>query len=170
MMDETRDVVRTARLPALLTGGALVALALMLTVTPLIADADASPESTIVQRAVPIFAAAAVAAYLGWIGLSVLLAGAMRAPFVGADAGRFHRFLALAPMRTSIDIAEVGDIGLRGVWIILVDGARPQGKLLTGLFGAKGLWIPGYLAEGGGAAVIALIDRHRADLVNPLRD
>ena len=70
--------------------------------------------------------------------------------------------------RKAIAWEQVGEIGLRGIWLILLDGRIAQSRFTKVMFGARGLWIPGLLAEGGGPAVMNFVQAHRPDLMGPL--
>lgn len=69
---------------------------------------------------------------------------------------------------TQIAWSDVGDLGLRGVWIILVDGRTGQSKFGQSMFGAKGLWIPALFVDGGGAATVLFVSDYRPDLIDPV--
>lgn len=64
--------------------------------------------------------------------------------------------------------SDVGSVGLRGIWIILVDGRIAQSKFYQIMFGARGIWIPAVLIHGGGAAAMQFIEKYRPDLIEPL--
>jgi hypothetical protein len=100
-------------------------------------------------------------------GLMLLSAVRQGLPLLKLSAERIDR-IPLGFGRTHIEWAHISDIGLRGVWIILIDNRVLQNKLLMGLVGAKGLWIPAILAEGGGAKVMAAIHEIRPDLLDKL--
>lgn len=105
-------------------------------------------------------------AYPGFQFMRLILTGR---PLVVTDGTKVER-MRLGFGRTSIDWAQVGDLGLRGVWIILMDGSVPQSRFTTFMFGARGLWLPGLLVHGGGATTMRFITDHRRDLIYPTLD
>lgn len=107
-------------------------------------------------------------ALLAFPAFSLIQGAATKRPLLRFDADNVHR-LALGPTRQDIAWDDIGDIGLRGVWIVLVDGTVEQNKLVRGLLGARGVWIPAVLAEGGGARVMAAIHAYRPELIDTVK-
>lgn len=63
---------------------------------------------------------------------------------------------------------NIGSVGLRGLWIILLDGRIKQSRFYQIMFGARGIWIPAVLIHGGGAKAMQFIEHYRPDLIEPL--
>jgi hypothetical protein len=63
---------------------------------------------------------------------------------------------------------HVGELVVRGVWLILLDGRIPQSRFTRFMFGAKGLWIPSLFVYGGGRKVMQFIMDYRPDLIDPM--
>ncbi|MBV6659288.1 MAG: hypothetical protein KI785_16105 [Devosiaceae bacterium] len=88
-------------------------------------------------------------------------------PLVTTDGTEVHR-VRMGLGSTSIAWADVGDLGLRGIWIILVDARISQTKFGQSMFGARGLWLPALFVHGGGAATVQFIAAYRGDLIDPV--
>lgn len=88
-------------------------------------------------------------------------------PLVSATRERVER-IRFGFGQTSIDWKNVGEISIKGVWIILVDGRIQQSRFRRSMLGTKGLWIPAIAVHGGGEAVIKFIETYRSDLIEHL--
>ena len=119
------------------------------------------------QTLIAAFAFLIFGGLIAWPGYQFARAIALRSPLMTTD-GTVARRVRMGFGTTEIAWADVGDLGLRGVWIILVDGRTPQSKFGQSMFGAKGLWIPALFVDGGGAKTVEFIADHRPDLIDPV--
>ena len=100
-------------------------------------------------------------------GFQFLRLVATATPFITTD-GTVVRRARLGFGQTQIAWKDVGEFGLRGIWIILVDGRISQGRVIRSIMGTRGLWLPAMLVDGGGSRTMQFASAHRPDLVNPL--
>lgn len=119
------------------------------------------------QTFVAAFAFLVFGGLIAWPGYQFALAIFRRSPLMVTD-GTTVRRVRMGFGTTQIDWADVGDLGLRGVWIILVDGRTGQSKFGQSMFGAKGLWIPALFVDGGGATTVQFVADYRPDLIDPV--
>ena len=68
-------------------------------------------------------------------------------------------------MRNQIDWENVDQLSGRGIWVVLMDKNKRQHKMIEGIVGAKGLWLPTVLAEGGAARVAEAIRTFQPELL-----
>lgn len=102
-----------------------------------------------------------------WPAMVLLRAIVQAKPLVSTDGVMVHK-MRMGWSTCEIAWSDVGSVGLRGIWIILVDGRMAQSRFYQIMFGARGIWIPAVLIHGGGAAAMQFIEKHRPDLIDPL--
>lgn len=102
-----------------------------------------------------------------WPALVLLRAIVQAKPLISTDGVMVHK-MRMGWSTCEIAWSEVGSVGLRGIWIILVDGRMAQSRFYQIMFGARGIWIPAVLIHGGGAAAMQFIEKYRPDLIEPL--
>ena len=100
-------------------------------------------------------------------GFQFLRLVATATPFITTD-GTTVRRARLGLGRTELAWEHAGEIGLRGIWIILVDGRVRQGRVRRSIMGTQGLWLPALLVHGGGTATMKFIEAHKRALIEPL--
>ncbi|MEM6382221.1 MAG: hypothetical protein AAF739_06060 [Pseudomonadota bacterium] len=105
--------------------------------------------------------------FIAFPGYQFARAIATGTPLVTTD-GVVVRKLRMGAGTTELAWSDVGDLGLRGIWVILVDGRIGQTKFAQSMFGARGLWLPALFVHGGGAETVRFIAAHRTDLVDPV--
>ena len=108
----------------------------------------------------------ALGAVFIWPGYQFARAILRRLPLVSTDGTTIYR-LKLGLGTTEFAWEHVGDLAVRGVWLILLDGRIPQSRFTRFMFGAKGLWIPSVFVYGGGRKVAQFIMDYRPDLIDP---
>lgn len=67
-------------------------------------------------------------------------------------------------MRQFIAWDDVDQLSGKGIWVVLVDKNKRQHKMIEGLMGAKGLWLPTIMGQGGAAPIAEAIRTFRPDL------
>lgn len=67
-------------------------------------------------------------------------------------------------MRKFIAWDDVDQLSGKGIWVVLIDKNKRQHKMIEGLMGAKGLWLPTIMGEGGAAPIADAIRTFRPDL------
>lgn len=130
-----------------------------------VSSADSSPLFS--QSALATLAFVALGGFIAFPGFQFARAILTGRPLLVTDGITVNR-TRLGFGRTQIAWADVGDLGLRGVWVILMDGTVPQSKFTTFMFGARGLWIPAFFVHGGGKKAVQFITEHRPDLIHPV--
>lgn len=101
-----------------------------------------------------------------WPGYQFGRAVVLRLPLVTTDGTVITR-MRLGLGTTHFAWEHVGELAVRGVWIILLDGRIAQSRFTRFMFGAKGLWIPSVFVYGGARKVAQFIFDHRPDLIDP---
>lgn len=109
----------------------------------------------------------ALAAIALWPALVLLRAVVQAKPLIATDGVVVHK-MRMGWSTCELAWSDVGSVGLRGIWIILVDGRLAQSRFYQIMFGARGIWIPAVLIHGGGAAAMQFIEKYRPDLIEPL--
>lgn len=109
----------------------------------------------------------ALAAIALWPAVVLLRAVVQAKPLITTDGVVVHK-MRMGWSTCEIAWSDVGSVGLRGIWIILVDGRLAQSRFYQIMFGARGIWIPAVLIHGGGAAAMQFIEKYRPDLIEPL--
>lgn len=109
----------------------------------------------------------ALAAIALWPAMVLLRAIVQAKPLITTD-GQIVQKMRMGWSACELAWADVGSVGLRGIWIILIDGRMAQSRFYQIMFGARGIWIPALLIHGGGAAAMQFIEKHRPDLIEPL--
>ncbi|MEM6712595.1 MAG: hypothetical protein AAF590_09975 [Pseudomonadota bacterium] len=107
----------------------------------------------------------AMGAFVFFPGYQLARAIVSGVPIVTTDGETVHR-IRLGFGKTRIPWTQVGDVALRGLWIILMDGRIKQSRFRQLMIGAKGLWLPALLVHGGGTRTVRFIASHRLDLVD----
>lgn len=108
-----------------------------------------------------------LSAIILWPAVVLLRAVVQALPLITTDGTTVYK-LRMGWSTCELAWSDVGSVGLRGIWIILVDGRIAQSKFYQIMFGARGIWIPAVLIHGGGAAAMQFIERYRPDLIEPL--
>ncbi len=67
-------------------------------------------------------------------------------------------------MRRSIKWQDVDHLMGKGIWVVLLDKNKRRHKMVESLTGAKGLWLPTVLAQGGTAAVAEAMKTFQPEL------
>lgn len=67
-------------------------------------------------------------------------------------------------MRKFIAWDDVDQLSGKGIWVVMIDKNKRQHKMIEGLMGAKGLWLPTIMGEGGAAPIADAIRTFRPDL------
>lgn len=109
----------------------------------------------------------ALGAVFIWPGVQFAKAILLRTPLATTDGETVHR-MRLGFGTTESRWEHVGELVVRGVWLILLDGRIPQSRFTRFMFGAKGLWIPSLFVYGGGRKVMQFIMDYRPDLIDPV--
>lgn len=109
----------------------------------------------------------ALGAVFIWPGFQFARAIVLRKPLATTDGVTIHR-MRLGLGTTEFEWEHVGELVVRGVWLILLDGRIPQSRFTRFMFGAKGLWIPSLFVYGGGRKVMQFIMDYRPDLIDPM--
>ncbi|MEP0519733.1 MAG: hypothetical protein ABJO09_07440 [Hyphomicrobiales bacterium] len=70
-------------------------------------------------------------------------------------------------MRKFIAWDDVDQLSGKGIWVVMIDKNKRQHKMIEGLMGAKGLWLPTIMGVGGAAPIAEAIRAFRPDLFSP---
>lgn len=70
-------------------------------------------------------------------------------------------------MRKFIAWDDVDQLSGKGIWVVMIDKNKRQHKMIEGLMGAKGLWLPTIMGAGGAAPIAEAIRTFRPDLFSP---
>ncbi|MFK7791888.1 MAG: hypothetical protein AB8B88_04365 [Devosiaceae bacterium] len=108
-----------------------------------------------------------IAGFIAWPGLVLLRAIITATPLITTD-GQMVEKMRMGMGTAELSWENVGDITLRGMWVILLDGRIKQSRFSQIMFGAKGIWIPALLMHGGGANTMRFIEQYKPELIDPL--
>ncbi len=108
-----------------------------------------------------------IAGLIAWPGFVLLRLVVTATPLITTDGQTLEK-QRMGFGATDLSWDHVGEVTLRGMWVILLDGRIKQSRFTQIMFGAKGIWIPALLMHGGGAKVMQFIEEYKPELIEPL--
>lgn len=108
-----------------------------------------------------------IAGLIAWPGFVLLRLVVTATPLITTD-GELIEKQRMGVGAIDLPWEHVGEVTLRGMWVILLDGRIKQSRFTQIMFGAKGIWIPALLMHGGGAKVMQFIEQYKPELIEPL--